>query len=1068
MFGDQSDALPTQSEELSPAVLADYRRSNNSTAMTGARRSALDAEGEAAGSDVVLDELSISESDPIWRRRVNKRTSSGATPRGDFGEMKKQHKEEEKREERRLRSQELFVPGASAASSSSSSTNPAVLLAHTQDDLADDENLVLSSSDTDTPSGTAAALAAFSSSDSDSAGARRPLGSILKRQERNSTKASAGVTEKVPPAPAAVTGVTPKAASSTAGAGASSSTPTGKNRRGKRARKNKAKAKNAEVASNPKPPPPEKRVHFYPEPASDDSAAGEETQQLALHLARDREIENSAIFAKQQHQYSRTNIVGAGRGKTKKRSLALLVEDAEEIAKSSFFYYNDESTGDQDRSKPSAPARASFVPSTAAAAQILNNPATGAATDNEPRADKYVDNVEVEGASNFYEPDGYYKFSSSSSSDENTLFLQAANGTRNPSQRALLSTSPGRQFLSAPRTAVDFLPPRFPVSSDLSVSSTSREQESSSSSLASSDPLGQLLTPLHPERLKAVTQYYLRKATGSFANAEGEQDSGGGEQGAAQDVDLDFVEIDEVEHEFLNDKPPGSVNRSGMRMTTTSPSFTSLLWNYNYRLAAPVYVTIALIAPILLLAQWLGLQAETAYLASVAPLTRIKPAGGVKKEKGQLHPTKAAVGETRGDHDPYRSDDVDDYASFEKVSATRGQTTQEPQSIADGKAREQLPIDVAGPTSTTNLVKLSFLSTAIKSGSRATSTPAGVLGPDDPRRGQDRKPSAKGVGEEEKGSTTGMPHDSSVSTSPAPASLTSRLESAWLSMSAFVKRKLFSDSTVAVTATTSNKTAGARTTTKLSRTGATTEDKKHAGGSKDEISETQPPQNESSENKSSSIPNIDSPHIFSPLTNSAVFSSFSPLSVYFLSISWLGEEVETRKWLAVVLCSLGVFAHQPQTVFSSTSAFLFAIYAILITQYVRDPVIFLGYIGLYVLAIGIPLISICDSGFWEKIFIAAQDDEKNTELLSNLFLFSVMSSFFSHYLWAWGILLTSPTIATIGLLTTAVLSAVFGLDNTDTTLSTHYAAAACVGFGLFLFVLTHVTMAGKRSYAFQR
>ncbi|CAD7946708.1 unnamed protein product [Amoebophrya sp. A25] len=153
-------------------------------------------------------------------------------------------------------------------------------------------------------------------------------------------------------------------------------------------------------------------------------------------------------------------------------------------------------------------------------------------------------------------------------------------------------------------------------------------------------------------------------------------------------------------------------------------------------------------------------------------------------------------------------------------------------------------------------------------------------------------------------------------------------------------------------------------------------------------------------------------------------------------------------------------------VYSLLASVVFAAYAILVTEYIRDPVIFLAYIGLYTLCVGVPLVLLCDYGVLHELMQVGAEQYGGT-----LALLGIANAFMGQFCYAWGLLLTSPTVAVLGLACSIPLSILFErvlCVNCAPLFGYHVAAGLCIlaGFGAFLY--GHLQGKRRISHAFTR
>lgn len=106
------------------------------------------------------------------------------------------------------------------------------------------------------------------------------------------------------------------------------------------------------------------------------------------------------------------------------------------------------------------------------------------------------------------------------------------------------------------------------------------------------------------------------------------------------------------------------------------------------------------------------------------------------------------------------------------------------------------------------------------------------------------------------------------------------------------------------------------------------------------------------------------------------------------------------------------------------STLFYAVYITMIGKYVHDPVSFFAWVGLYISVAGFPLAYLGylpNSGdLYAQVFSQPQ-------LLGLLLLTGLLDNVLSQYFWAYGVMLTSPTVATVGLSLTIPLAIVSDL-----------------------------------------
>lgn len=127
---------------------------------------------------------------------------------------------------------------------------------------------------------------------------------------------------------------------------------------------------------------------------------------------------------------------------------------------------------------------------------------------------------------------------------------------------------------------------------------------------------------------------------------------------------------------------------------------------------------------------------------------------------------------------------------------------------------------------------------------------------------------------------------------------------------------------------------------------------------------------------------------------------------------------------------------------SSWIATLFyAIYCILIRKHVRVPALFFGWVGVYITAVGIPVLLMTEP----KEVIAVGFSPK---MLALLIFTGLFDNVLSQYFWAYSVLLTSPTVATVGLSLTIPMAIASDLYRGKPVVMQQYLSAffVCAGF----------------------
>ncbi|CAD7952436.1 unnamed protein product [Amoebophrya sp. A25] len=168
------------------------------------------------------------------------------------------------------------------------------------------------------------------------------------------------------------------------------------------------------------------------------------------------------------------------------------------------------------------------------------------------------------------------------------------------------------------------------------------------------------------------------------------------------------------------------------------------------------------------------------------------------------------------------------------------------------------------------------------------------------------------------------------------------------------------------------------------------------------------------------------------------------------------------------------------------STWLYASYCLLIKRWIREPLLFFSYLGVLVALFGFPLAYLATPEAFSALFQPAAGDTSSItptsaptavassttaapprppppqqapdyvrffQLLGLLLLNGIGDNVLAQYFWAWGVLYTSPTVATVGLSCTVPLSiATDAMRGISVSLAQLVAAVlVLIGFSLLSF-----------------
>lgn len=197
------------------------------------------------------------------------------------------------------------------------------------------------------------------------------------------------------------------------------------------------------------------------------------------------------------------------------------------------------------------------------------------------------------------------------------------------------------------------------------------------------------------------------------------------------------------------------------------------------------------------------------------------------------------------------------------------------------------------------------------------------------------------------------------------------------------------------------------------------------------------------------------------VTSSTIISTTSSLFSFILSVCFTGEEFSMTKFLGVVFCMAGTVlvalsdsesedGGQQQQMFGDLvclfSAFMYSTYTVVIKHQVPDddtvalPLLF-GYLGALNAILLLPVVLIL------SINQPAMFRGLTPEVFGVVSLKGLFDNVLSDYLWARAVVLTSPTVATVGLSLTIPLAFV------SDAVSHHAATSWASGAGALLVVV---------------